>query len=528
MIQQKTTTTDDQRRLVAVLAEMKARGLKMPDSSNVPLTENKNDWNQDENGWFIRIDGKHFQPRPELVEFIESNARFLLLRSGRGGGKSTTGVQKGLKKIKEGKSGAVLAPDFEQFKTSTWIELRQWIPWNQVVPKQRYRKNESWEPTRPFTMVFKNGATMYCKGLKDPESARGSNINWLMYDEGRRDVTGLGWKNAIAAVRVGEDPQAWCTTTPANSQHWTSTFFNGELTTELLKILEDLRADQRRELFKIVETSINKNKENLDPMFYASILASYPKGYLRAREVEGRVADEEGSLGDRNWFKDKNLKNVPDWVVKQVRFWDLAATEKKMTISPNHKQGKNDPDSTIGTLLGTNDLKNEFCIEDQRGGQWAWATIKEMVVHTAKEDGQEVEICIEQEPGSGGKNQVAQLVEEVKKELPEWRVVGLEAKKLGDRVLAANTWFGEASQGHWWYVEGLWNELFFSELEYFPNAAIHDDRITSTTGARHKIAPIRSWKKIKFLAITGENPETENTEEKRESEKKSTYTFLSL
>src|SRR3990172_12434509 len=238
-ITNQTITSEEKKLLVAILAERKARGLSIPAGVEIPKTRQESKWNVDENGYFVRRDGKRFVPRDELEEFINCKDRFVLLRSGRGGGKTVAGVQKGLKKIMEGKSGAVFAPDFEQFKTSTWDELRKWIPWNMVVPKQRYRQSESWEAIRPFTMVFMNGAKMYCKGLKDPESARGSNINWLMYDEGRRDLTGIGWKNAIAAVRVGDNPQAWCTTTPANSQHWTSTFFNGELTKELLNILED-------------------------------------------------------------------------------------------------------------------------------------------------------------------------------------------------------------------------------------------------------------------------------------------------
>jgi len=499
---QKQITTEEKKLLVAILAERKARGLPIPENAIIPQSKSNSNWNMDESGYFIKRDGTHFKPRPELIEFIESDARYLLLRSGRGGSKSATGVQKVLGKVKKGYSGAVLAPDFEQFRTSTWESLRDWIPWNMVIPKQRYREMESWEAIRPFTMVFVNGAKIYCKGLKDPESARGNNINFLMYDEGRRDPTGLGWKNAIAAVRVGEKPQAWCTTTPANSQHWTSTFFNGVITDELRKILEEVGVDKTQELFKIVQTSIEKNKENLDPMFYASIIASYPSGYLRAREVDGRVADEEGSLGDRHWFDEREdgkriLDHAPDWINAQVRFWDLAGTEKKMT--PQGK--KNDPDETMGTLLGTDKPKERFCIQDQIGGAWAWTTIKQNIVAVAKQDGQEVKICFEQEPGSGGKNQVAELIEEIKKELQEWDVSSLEAKKLGDRVLAANTWFAEAADGKWYMTKGAWNELFFSQLDYFPNPAIHDDRITSASGARHKIAPIRKWKRIKFMAV---------------------------
>lgn len=504
---QRTITPEDNKRLLALLAEAKVRGIKLPSNIVVPRTENKTKWKTDENGYFIRSDGHRFDAREELVEFINCKARFILIRSGRGGGKTVSGAQKALRKIKEGKNGAVVNPDFENFKTSTWDEFRKWIPWDMVVPKQRYRKSDSWEPTRPFTMVFTNGARVYCKGLKDPESARGPNINWLWYDEGRRDPTGLAWKNAIAAVRIGEFPQAWCTTTPANSQHWTTTFFSGELTEEIRKLLEEVHADKRQELFAIFKTSIDRNKNNLDPMFYASIISSYPSGYLRAREVDGLVADEEGSLGDRHWFDGHILDLEPDWINSQVRFWDLAGTEKKMT--PQGK--KNDPDSTIGTLLGTDESKERFCMLDQTGGQWAWKTIKEMVVHIARQDGQEVKIRFEQEPASGGKNQVAELIEVIKKELPDYDVAGLEAKKLGDRVLAANTWFGEAADGKWYMVKGGWNEPFFGELDYFPNPAIHDDRVTSTTGARHSIAPIRKWKKIQFVAIGMKTQEKENT-----------------
>lgn len=499
----RATSPDSRKRLLALLAEAKARGIPVPKDIQLPKLEKTNQWNQDENGYFIKRDGTHFRPREELELFITCKERFVLLRSGRGGSKTTAGVQKGLLRIKDGKSGSVLAPDFEQFKTSTWVELREWIPWKMVVPKQRYRQMDSWEPNRPFTMVFLNGARMYCKGLKDPESARGSNINWLMYDEGRRDPSGLGWKNAIAAVRIGENPQAWCTTTPANSQHWTSTFFSGQLTKEVIKILDDLGADRNTGLFRIVQTNIERNKENLDPLYYASILSAYPSGYLRAREVEGRIADETGALGMRSWFIDREdkqekiLEVAPDWIKTTVRFWDLAGTEKKMMPTGQ----KNDPDETMGTLLGTDEPKERFCMIDQVGGAWSWETIKKMVVYVAERDGQDVTICFEQEPASGGKNQVAELTNWIKSQLPEWSVTSLEAKKLGDRVLAANTWFGEAADGKWYMVKGNWNEPFLGQLEYFPNPAIHDDRITSASGARHKIAPIRHWKKIKFVAV---------------------------
>jgi hypothetical protein len=35
----------------------------------------------------------------------------------------------------------------------------------------------------------------------------------------------------------------------------------------------------------------------------------------------------------------------------------------------------------------------------------------------------------------------------------------------------------------------------------FPNEGTHDDRVTSVTGGRHWIAPIRKWSKMGFAAV---------------------------
>lgn len=504
---------DGKRRALLIMAEMRARGLPIPQGLMVPSLVGDSSWNLDENGYFTKTNGKHFNPRQVLVDFITDTSKFILLKSGRGGGKSTAGAQKALLKVLSGESGAVMNPDFENFRTSTWPELREWIPWNMVVPKHRYRASPSWEPIRPFTIVFMNGARVYCKGLKDPESARGSNLNWFWYDEGRRDPTGLGWKNAIAFLRVGKIPQAWCTTTMASLDHWTNTFFNGEVTDEVAKLIEELRtAGSDQNLFATYKTSPKENEENLAPGYLLTLISANPTGYLRVREVDGEASDEGGSLGTREWFEKKGMEELPDWAIKFTRFWDLAATEQKIL------RGKklNDPDETIGTLLGTDKerdvTKKRFVIANQSGGYLAWKQLKEFVLDVTRRDVESlglVTVCFEQEPASGGKNQVAELKEFLEHELQKrWgigtnqvKIGGLEAKKLGDRVLAANTWFSEANNGQFYYVTGLWNDKFFNQLDTFDGIR-HDDRITSVTGARHQIAPIQQkFKRVGFLAL---------------------------
>jgi predicted phage terminase large subunit-like protein len=486
----KNLSPEDKRRLLILLQERKSRNLPNPKVETVNLVD---DWGVDENGYFVRDDGWHYNPSDTHLKAITCTSRYFGLWGRRGCGKTGLGSQLALRKIKEGKSGSVINPDMENFKISTWPELKRWIPWHMVVPRQRYRQSLAWEPTRPFVIAFVNGAIMYCKGLKDPDSARGPNLNWLWYDEGGRDKTGLGWRLAIAGVRIGEEPQAWTTYTPKSFDHWTYEFFvKKEISQELKDLLVKLHWPISQELISSFHCSIKDNEDNLDPFFRASLMAAYPSGYLRMNELEGEYANEEGALGDRKWFDGHALDIAPtegNWVGKKtIRFWDLAGSEKKVGA---------DPDETVGSKLSCDTKKENFCIEAQIGGFWLWDKVKENIKNVAMQDGPQIPIYIEQEPGSGGKNQVAELASLLKP--LGFTVRAHNPRDDGDRVMAANTWFGEAAQGFWWIVKGLWNEKFYAQLDVFPDPDAHDDRITSVSGGRHSIAPVRKWRKVKFL-----------------------------
>jgi phage terminase large subunit-like protein len=512
MQQNKTIRKDlsdkDKRELLALLTEMRARNLDIPkiDKANIAWSDK---WNVDENGFFRRNGaGKPYDPAGEQLSFINAPGVFVAMQGGRGSGKTSAGAQKALRKIREGRTGIVVNPDLENFKTSTWPELRSWIPWQMVIPKHRVRRSEAWDVTRPFSIVFINGAVLYCRGLRDPESGRGHNVNWLWYDEARRDKTGLAWKNAIAGVRVGTMTQRFLTTTPAGRDSWIAALFDRkEIPQEVYDLLKDIPDMQGRELVESFHVSLEENRKNLDPIFYATLVSSFPSGYLRQREIEGIAANEEGSLGDRTWFTHNPttgvshiLEKAPEWRGR-IRYYDLAASEKKVGT---------DPDETIGGLVSYDDKKENFCIEDQTGGHWLWDQILENIRNIAMIDGQQVPIYIEQEPASGGKNQVAAIANFLKPF--GFTVRAHDPKKDGDRVEAANHWFAEAAQGHWWVVRGKWNDPFFGQLDVFPEKSAHDDRITDTTGARLSIAPIRKWSSIKFMHI-GQKMEPNKEEE---------------
>lgn len=486
-------------------------------SSSPPLMNNVN-----YNKRFDKIVSINYD---KFSEFYDLNVPIIHHYSANGiihhnSGKSCAGVHKALGKIKQGHSGAVLNPKFENFKDSTWPEFREWIPWDYVVPDHRYRSEVSWEPQRPFKITFINGASVICKGLHDPSSARGPNLNWLWFDEAQDDPDGMAWKIAIASVRVGNNPQAWATATGRGKLHWMYNFFvEQEFPPDVLEEMQKIQELNGEDvpLIEWFEGTIFDNKDNLDPMFFASMLASYPEGYLRDQELYGKFSDPGGNLGNPAWFTGKIIPEPPATVENRVRYWDLAASEKKVAGKKS-----TDPDETVGTLFSwyKDGEVDKFCIEDQFSGFWEWADIKEKIIHIARLDGPFVPIYIEEEPGSGGINQVKQIREEVDKELPGWTVRAHNPRREGgDKVVRANIWFAEAARGHVYMVQGNWNQPFLRQLSSFPNAK-HDDKIDGVSGARICCAPIFKWKKMKFVHVgmnirdeknSSDNIITENT-----------------
>lgn len=487
--QRKKPDPVDRLKMATLLTEVRRRGLEEKVRELGIVEDVSESFHVDENGYFIRQDNRKFNPSESQKQFIESNAAFCAFIGGRGSGKTAAGTQKALRKIAQGQNGAILNPDFENFKISTWFEFRQWVPWEAVVPAHRYRSDPSWQPTQPFVLTFMNGANVICKGLKDPESARGPNINWLWYDEASRDRDGLAWTIAIASVRVGKNPQRFVTTTP-KGLNWVYNLFIEQKVDP--KVIEEFSKISDRKLIEIFRGTIDDNRNNLDPEFIMSMKTAYPSGYLYSQEILGEFVEEGGSLGDRHWFDGKIVDKPMEGAKRRIRYWDLAASERKITR-------KRDPDETVGTLLSWDGDKT-FYIEDQISGRWEWKSIKEVILQTAVKDGVYVEVFVEQEPGSGGINQVAELrsylEENLGKSFPQLK----GHPPSGDKIVRANTWFAEAAEGNFYLVAGNWINDFLTQLDNFP-AVEHDDKIDSVSGARQVIAPYQTYKRIEFLHL---------------------------
>lgn len=157
--------------------------------------------------------------------------RYIYVRGGEGSGKSVFGVQKDLRRLARGMDGIMVSPDLPHFKRSLWPEFRAWCSPDLVIPEQRYRLAESWQPGEPFDLVFMSGAHLYCGGIENPTAWEGPNVNFAHFDEARRSRTADPLKVLDGRIRIpgkdGTHPQMWLTSTPR--KHWLFEYFGPEV-----------------------------------------------------------------------------------------------------------------------------------------------------------------------------------------------------------------------------------------------------------------------------------------------------------
>jgi predicted phage terminase large subunit-like protein len=155
-----------------------------------------------------------------------------------------------------------------------------------------------------------------------------------------------------------------------------------------------------------------------------------------------------------------------------VRYWDLAATEKTEF---------NDPDWTVGIKLG----------RDKNGGYWLLdmvraranpGDVEQLLLNTARQDGNRVRIGFGKDPGQAGKSQALHLV----RMLSGFTVT--PAPESGDKLTRFGPFSSQCRAGNVQILRGAWNEELFRVLEGFPDLA-HDDEVDACSGALEMLNP---------------------------------------
>src|SRR5579875_891802 len=211
---------------------------------------------------------------------------------------------------------------------------------------------------------------------------------------------------------------------------------------------------------------------NADPS-YLSSLKALPL-VERQRLLYGDWnARNTGSLFKRHWFPLLEAAPATDDIARAVRYWDLAATEPSES-SP-------DPDWTVGIKVArTKD--DRYVVLDMRRERTTPANVEALVRRTAEQDGHDVAVFIEQEPGSSGKTLIDYYRRKV---LAGFVFTGI--KTTGDKVSRAQPVSSQAQGQNIALLRAHWNDALLSELEAFPTEGVHDDATDALSGALEQL-----------------------------------------
>lgn len=183
---------------------------------------------------------------------------------------------------------------------------------------------------------------------------------------------------------------------------------------------------------------------------------------------------QEGNMFRKDWFPMYDLEWKPDKPKARVRMWDLAASEKKSQ--------KDDPDWTVGALVSL-DRQDQFWIEDIVRIRETPAKVDETVKNTASQDGRQVWVGIEQEPGASGKRTISDMRRRL---LRGYVVRPFPARD--DKVERARLFSAKAEGGDVNVIRAPWNDALFGELVQFPNPNVHDDQVDAISAAIHLLS----------------------------------------
>jgi len=174
-------------------------------------------------------------------------------------------------------------------------------------------------------------------------------------------------------------------------------------------------------------------------------------------------------------FETENIEVVQaikkDDVVDIFRSWDLAGT------LPTRKQP--DPDFTVGLKMAK--MKdNSFIILDVIRGRWSADKRNKIIHQAATMDGKRAKILIEQEGGSGGKEQADGLI----RSLAGFHAI--KEKPVGNKETRAGVLSAQINISNVKMVKAKWNKELLDEFQSFPLGK-HDDIVDACSSAFAKL-----------------------------------------
>lgn len=204
-----------------------------------------------------------------------------------------------------------------------------------------------------------------------------------------------------------------------------------------------------------------------DPGYLANLLALPLVERERLLGGNWKIRPAAGLIFNRGWF---DVVDVAPAEAIRVRYWDKAGSDGAGAYSAGVRMSK--------TSAGV------YYVEDVVRGQWSALERNTVVRSTAASDGHDVEVWVEQEPGSGGKESAEISVREL-----AGYVIRVE-RVTGDKVSRAGPFSAQAEARNVRLVRNPvrdWIPAFLDELHGFPLGK-YLDQADAASGAFNKLA----------------------------------------
>ena len=207
------------------------------------------------------------------------------MRSGRGGGKTRSGSEWILRRVRQGYKHIALIGETAADVRDTMVELGE----SSIMKVARLHERPTYEPSKR-RLTFPSGAVATTFTGEEPDQIRGPQFDTAWIDElAKFQYPQAVWDNLEFALRLGINPQVFITTTPRP-----------------IPIIKKLLKDKTT---IDVRFATSDNAANLSPQFLERMRDRYAGTRLGRQELDGEV-----------------LEDNPD------ALWTRANIEKKQSI----------------------------------------------------------------------------------------------------------------------------------------------------------------------------------------------------
>jgi len=275
-----------------------------------------------------------------------------LIRAGRGFGKTRTGAEWVLERVRQGYRNIALVGKTVADVRDTMVELGDSSLLKVAPPWER----PEYEPSNR-RLIWPNGATATTYSGDKPDQLRGPQHDSAWVDElAKFQYPQDTWDNLLFGMRIGPAPQVVVTTTPRPIP--------------LIKklVASPTTVDVRRPTWD--------NAANLSPVYIREVIEPYRGTRLGRQELEGEILDDNpAALWKRSVIEEFRVTQAPD-LVRIVVAIDPAATSK----------GTSDENGIIVAGLGVDGHGYTLADRSLRGTPLEWAREAIAAYHTHRAD----------------------------------------------------------------------------------------------------------------------------------------------